>query len=226
MADENKIDSLLGLGDEEQTSENEENVEEGNEENKKSPDINKLTEQFDKLQGSYKELQEFARQRSEEVKELKDWRNKITGIDESEKQKETEKLIRERFEEDPLTVINELVNEKVSNLSKTVQTNQVLTKIDKYMGEIDKEYEVNWEKDKEKILSHLEYFSDKAKKERPEDVLRSACRLAGVLKPKTPSKTPSYVEDGTVNLVNQKVVDNEVKNIKKGILGQKKQEIF
>lgn len=176
-------------------------------------------EEFEKLQGSYKELQEFSRQRSEEVKELKTWRDRLMGLDGEESQKELELELRNRFDEDPLQVVKQMIDERVKEVRSVVDQASSVSNVQRVMDEVDKEYEVDWQRDWNKIVAEANHFSDEAKRQDPKGVLLKACRLAGVLKPKDNSSDVPFVQGAGV--AGQAALKSEGDKLKERILGAK-----
>ena len=126
----------------------------------------------------------------------------MLGLDEDQKKGAIELELRKKFDEDPLSVINDLVNQRVSEINSTIEKERTVNRVDSVMADIDKEYIVDWDKDFVKIKPHLDYFSDKAKREKPKEVLLSACRMAGVLKTR---------EDGDFNYVQSSKSNGAIK---------------
>ena len=189
-----------------------------------SPGAKKVDEQYNKLQKSYKDLQEHARQQSEKLKELSEWKQRIQGegpSDEDKAKAQREELIK-RLDEDPyavIDIINQKVEERLAGLENKVELGNRTSQIKEVMHEIDKEYEVDWDKNWNKILEQISYFSAKAVNEMPKEVLKNACRLAGCLKPREHANIP-YVEGmGPDGSPPQK--KNEVDAMKERILSKK-----
>jgi len=225
------LDSLLNFEDSEQTPAEEPSKEKEGE-TKENPEVKDLKDKYEKLERSYKDQQEFLRQRNEEIKDFQDWKSKITGMDEEQKKKEIEKEIRERYNEDPLSVIYEIAgkiaDEKVGKSKQEIEdlkAKNLEDKMQTIMNDIDKEYEVDWDQNATKISDQLEYFSEKAKKEKPKEVLLSACRAAGVLKPRS-TEEPTHIEEGHGVYPSKAAVEKEAAKIKKGILGAKPKKII
>jgi len=175
-----------------------------------------------KLQQIIKDQREMIRQQGETIKELKEWRDRLVGKTDEDEAKKKELEIRQKFEEDPLKTVDELVEQKIREIREKVETESITNRIDRIMREIDKEYDIDWDKNYPKIVSYLEDFDEKAKREKPKEVLLAACKLAGILKKKETTSTgvPPYIE-GTTGTPGAKGKTEE-ELIKERIIGKKK----
>ena len=195
---------------------------------KKSEFITK--EDYEKQQESYKNLQELQRQTAEELKELRDFKNRIVGKTDEEIAQEKAKANLEEVDKDPVNYIKkqqdaleQKYNEKVKAIDDKLSLVQKEGEIRRIMSEIDKDYVVDWDKYQDKIAENLKMFSDKAKDERPMEVLKSAARMAGAIKVRDKTNMP-YIEGSGVHGAH--FTKSEKDQIKEKILSAGKKSII
>jgi len=191
-------------------------------------------EDWERLEKRLKDQQEFIRQQSETIKELKEFKDRLLGVDKEKEKIQKEKELREKFEEDPLTTVDEIVSKKYEEKLKELETKlhiqEEKNKIKEVLLEFEKEYDINWDRDYKKILPYIDYFSPKARREKPREVLKALCKLAGIeLKKRETQTLPSgfYIEGGVSGGVLNKEIKSEAEKIKKEILeAGKRKPIF
>ena len=161
--------------------------------------IRQLTEEFQKVSGSTEEM--------EVLKKLKAAFQPTTDKDDLQLQKQ----LLERFDDDPISLIRELVNSEVAEVKNKLQETNLDIRAKEVTNEIDKEYEVDWSKDSAKIIEQLNSFSREYKMTNPREATIKAMRLAGVGKKRiqplpfsespggmyTPGRAPAQSEEIT-----------------------------
>ena len=215
--------------------EGEETTEEPEPEKKKEEDKHDYKERYKNLQEAHRQSREelkVIKQKNEalekSVEEIKGGFKSIVG--ESDEAKKA-KLLKEKaieFDTDPLGYVEKLesridgiVDKKVEERTKSLTDARKEDMAKAIMKEIDEEYDVNWDRDHQKITKELEYFSAKAKAERPRDVLLAACRQAGAIKPK--EKIPfSEISNGMYSGVPKSAIQKQ----KDAILKAGKKKVF
>lgn len=234
--DDFNFDTLLDVdGDLEQTL--------GDKDDKKSDDpknpddisklrseIEKKDEKIDKLMKSYKDQTEFLRQSREEIKDLKEFKDRLFGKSDEEKNKMMAEELRKKYEEDPQEYIEQRIDEKLKSLQdieNKINVTNARIEAEKLMSDIDRDdkYErIDWDAEYPKIISKLKHFSDESKKTDPKGTLLAACQLAGVLKPRDKDKMPPYIE-GVGSQISESV-KKEAESIKEKILNSGRKPIF
>ena len=99
-----------------------------------------------------------------------------------EKLTKKELELRNRYDEDPVSVVKELFSDLITPLQNEVALSNTKVVLSRAMKNIDVNYEVNWDKDYPKILDEINNFSKEARTKNPEGTLLKACLLAGVAK--------------------------------------------
>ena len=173
-----------------------------------------------KLEKRVKDSQEFIRQQSETIKDLSDFKERLTGDPEEKKKKRAELERRTRFDEDPLTVMEEMMDERFAKLENRVDLNTTQHSVKDAMRIIEKEYDIDWDKHAEKVVAELENVSEKLRKKDKRKALLKAMNLAGVLK-KRDKSSPPYVEGGSGAPI-KKQKDDEAQKWKDRVFGKKK----
>ena len=105
--------------------------------------------------------------------------------EEQEAAKEFE--LRREIEENPLKLADLVENKltpKIKDLEEKLSYQTTLTGVEKAMAEINKEYDIDWDKNSQKILKQMDNFSAEAKRKNPKGVLLAAARLAEVIQKK------------------------------------------
>jgi len=218
--------SLLDLDTETDQTPSSDDMKSGNNDEKEtlSSDESKLSkEEIETIIKQNKDQRELIRQMGEELKELKEWKERIIGNPDEEKRKKDELELRKRFEEDSIAVVDELIKKRLAEVESKLEKHDIIEKVKDAMQEIEKEYIVNWDKDYEKIVSYLNNFDPKVKREKPKEILLAACKLAGVIKKREkPLKSFPYIEEsgkaGIANLekgIKEKIRERFKKHIKK-----------
>lgn len=220
------LTSLLGGLDEEDPGTSGETKPDDEKKPKEIPKPTDNSKEVASLTESNKNLQEQVRQLSEKNKEFSGFIDRVKGIPNTDKEKEEQVKILRQFEEDPIAVINMLVAQKLTEVDEKVTKSEVNNTIDRAMREIDKEYEIDWEKNYQKIIPLLNEFDKETRMRNPKDILVKAARLAGVIK-KRDKSAPPYVEGEGTGVGGEKKT-SEADNIKKGILnaGKKSDNLF
>jgi len=188
---------------------------------------NKEDVKIRELEETNKNQREMIRQLGEELKDLKEWKNKITGMSQEDLSKKEELEMRQRFEEDNIGVVNELIEQKVKEVENKLNEQVAISNVKEAMSDIDKEYFVDWDRDYPKIVSQLNNFSQEAKQRDPKGVLLAACRLAGVIK-KRDTSIPTYIEGANRYGIPKQVksAEDEIRNRIKGYSAKPHDNIF
>lgn len=182
----------------EPTGDGDKGAQKGDGDPKPNPEVEKLQKQVEKLTNDYKNQNELLRQKAEENKELKGFFDAIKGKLRGEDQQKSELELRQRFEEDALSVIDEKIKngqtvtkKEVNDLKESIRLMKAENTVRDHIKEINREYEVDW--NNPKIKERIALFSDKARAEMPKEVLLSAARMADALKPRSETGIP-YIE--------------------------------
>ena len=154
------------------------------------------------LEESNKNLQEKMRQQTEENKTLRDFRDNIvkaTGKGtEDDKEKAQQELV--EFDKNPVPFMRKMMKEEMAEAMAGVKDAVAMNKssfvVDKVINDIDAKYDVDWDKNHQKINAQLKSFSQEAKDSDPQGTLLKACQLAGCLKSRDVS-SPTTVEEKT-----------------------------
>ena len=214
--DDEDLDEFLSNYDYEDDDESEKKQDKTEE-----PDTKVLKETLAKSDKIIKDQREKIRQLGEDLKSLLDWKDSITGKSFEKEQAQKELEAKMKFEENGYDTVKELIESKLDTKLSSIQDKinliDTTVNVNRIIQEISQDYEIDWDKDYIKIIPELEKFDEKMKKEKPKEVLLSACKLAGVIKKKDKSKPP-YVEGEGYN--SSVVKRTEADKIKKGILNR------
>jgi hypothetical protein len=180
--------------------------------------IAQLEKSNEELQKSNKDLQELVRQQSEDVTRFKDFYDSVTGV-KDEKEKKKIALERQKaYDEDPVAVTRQIIREEMAEVKESVQKESRTNFVDRAMREVDKKFEVDWDKHFPVIVEQLKNFSKKAKEDDPVGTLTKACKLAGsdILKARTENLPPTT--EGGGRRGNPPKGESEAEKIKNRIL--------
>lgn len=218
---DNLATSLLDLDDDFDPSvdnaSNDDDQDQGDQDKKKKEDIDAKIALMDKR---LKDSQEFIRQQKEQIDELSEFKRRLTEDPEEKKQKRKELELRSQYDNDPLNTTKKLMTEELSGLKQDLEVTKTKLAAKDAMQEIEREYEVDWDKNSKLILAQLDNFSPEVRKADPKGTLLRAMKLADVLK-KREGPLPPFVEGGGRN-PGVAAKQTEADLIKKRIFGEPK----
>ena len=210
------INDLLDLDDADDQTLSSPNGDEPKKEEEKTLDV---VSEFDRRDKIIKDQRELIRQLGEDLKSVQTWKDKITGKDETEQNKQTELQLRKDYEQDELGTISKIMTNEINKVRDDVTLVKTTQEIDRAMREIDRDYVVNWDNNAKEIVSQIGYFSPEARKENAKAILIKACQLAGVIK-KRETKTAPFVENSGSET--KQFIAKESDKIKARIFGKQK----
>ena len=223
MADDDLAGSLLDYDPEEEvSSEGGENPPKKSQESK-----NKSDDRIAKLEKRLKDSQEFIRQQGETIKGLENFKKRLTEEPEDEKKKREELELRSRFDDDPISAMDEMIERKMDkklsgmkDLEEKVDLNSTTNTVRDAMRQIEKDYEIDWDKHSKKVIAELDNVSEDLRKKDKKKALIKAMKLAGVLK-KRDKSSPTYIEGGG-GAPTEKQKADEAQRWKDRVFGKKK----
>lgn len=175
--------NLTGFSDREQDDEGGEAGSPGAQESKSD----RLDAQ--KLQKELKDSKETIRQLSEQMKDLtnktgdldlvKKLKAVFTPSDDEEAEKRRKELL-DKHDDDPIAFIKDFVQKEIGEVKEKLHTTNLDIRVKEVTDEIDREYEVNWAQDSDKIIKQLNTFSKEFKQNNPKEATLRAMRLAGI----------------------------------------------
>ena len=99
-----------------------------------------------------------------------------------------------KFDADPITGMNSAIEEKLAGITQRMDKNDRSAMAERAMSSIDRDYDVDWDKDAGKIKAQMEIMSSDYKAANPQQAIFQAARLAGVIKKK--EKLPEFAIGG------------------------------
>ena len=158
---------------------------------KPADDVNK---KLNDLSEANKNLTEQMRQVTENNKTLSNFRDKVVGNTDEEKDRIAAQERAKNYEEDPVGTTQKMIREELSTVKDGLNLVGQTGVVDRAMRQIDENYDINWDKDYQKVKDQLKKFSDKSIKEDPEGTLLASAKLAGVAKKRENPNLPSQFE--------------------------------
>jgi len=177
-----------------------------------------LKGEIERLKKESADLKEQIRQFAEENKEYKDFKQRLFGDPKTEEEKRRAILEEQKYNEDPVG----FMEEKLKNLEKRIDTKETKKLVDKALREVQRDYDIDFDKVYPKIVQELKGFSEEAKAKDPKGCLLKACRLAGVLKPKKKDASNYITGEGSSKANNKKAQKSIEEKVKARILGKVK----
>jgi hypothetical protein len=199
---------------------------EGSEEDKDKPSDEKLedskSKEYQKLEENYKSLQELVGKQSDQIKGLAESKESFNKVKQAflpsdeENDKEEQRVLSDTFDTNPVTFIDARIEEKMKKLAQRQEDSDIDRFAKEVMMDIDKEYDVPWDKVSNKIASELINFDEEFKHSNPKRAVLKAMSLAKVGKKR--EKPLPYYESSTYNDSARKKEDNDFKsNYMKGL---------
>jgi len=155
-------------------------------------------------------------EQKKELNELKQFKENITGT----KPKDPNEIDREKFLEDPFDFYNKKINNKVDEVRREVFNRDISRQVAESTKELEREYEINWGKDQNRINDALNMLDKDMKQSDPKGALRKAFMLAGI-KHKDNINTLGFTEMGISQQMQEKKDLDEAQQIKQNILNVK-----
>ena len=169
-----------------------------------SDEGSQVGQELDRITQLQEELAEQRRIAEEANEKMNRLSNALSDTKpEDKEQKEREERIR-KFDVDPLTGVNNIVEEQVSSLRNEINSMKSTRIAQLAMDDIDKEWDVDWESNKQKIKHELETLNPEFRRNNPKAALLKAAQFAGVANKK--DKMPMTLYPGSTPKEREKYI--------------------
>jgi len=204
------------FGDEKDIDLEDDNTNLGEEEKKKETSNNKGIDP-----NIINDLKSKIEEQNSKLAEFDAFKNRLVG----EKPKDNLEMEREQFEEDPKGFYEKKFKEVESNLRTEMVNREVTSQVMDATKELEREFDVNWNKDQEKIINIVNMFAKDVKQKDPKGVLRKAFVLAGIKQKDDIYKIP-YSELGINTQMQEKKQQEDNDRIKDSIINVSKNKVL